>query len=158
MRSRFAFALISIFALGCPSTSTPDAAAPSGTDASPSDIDATTPPGIDAAMPPVVDAALPGTYACASATCAEGEICVSRRVAGFPTDGSGPAFDDAGTTAESCEPRPAACGAQGDCTRSSCDPACAEAVCMPTAPFFFPDLMVTDDGRRYECVNNQDAV
>lgn len=142
MHSRFAFALISIFALGCPSTATPDAATPSG---------------IDAATPRTIDAALPGTYACASATCAEGEICVSRRAAGFPTDG-GPAFDDAGATAESCELRPPACGSQGDCTRSSCDPACAEAVCMRTPPFFFPDLMVTDDGRRYECVNNQDAV
>ena len=133
MHLRTLFALISLFALGCPSTSTPDAG------------------------PLGIDAALPGTFSCAAATCAEGEICVSRRNAGFATD-TGPSPDDAGTMGSSCEPRPAACGSQGDCTRSSCDPACAEAVCMPVAPFHFPELMVTDEGRRYECVNNQDAV
>ena len=132
MNSRLLVGLISSLVLGCPETSSSDAS-----------VDAVTP----------VDAALPGTYACGAATCAEGEICIARNLAGFPTDGG----VGGGGPAPACEPRPTECGAQGDCGRASCDRACTDAVCMPSAPFYFSELTVSDDGRFYSCVNTQDA-
>jgi hypothetical protein len=103
-----------------------------------------------------VDAALPGTYACADMTCAEGQICVTRigPFGGQPTD-VGP-LPDAGTWGR-CEARPSACGSQGDCTRSSCEPQCVEAICVPTPGYSTSELVVTDGGRRYVCMTSADS-
>lgn len=106
--------------------------------------------------PTGIDAALPGTFTCGPSTCAAGEICVTRvgPRGGVVSDTNESV--DAGSTA-TCEPRPAACGSQGDCTLSSCDPACVDVVCMTVPAYLTAELMVSDGGRSYRCVRSSDA-
>jgi hypothetical protein len=107
--------------------------------------------GVDAALPP-------GAFPCGSGTCAEGLICVVRTSNAAALDAwSGDAGDGDAGSPGTCEARPAACGSQGECTLSSCDPACADAVCMAIPGYATVALRVTDGGRMYYCTRSADA-
>lgn len=113
------------------------------------------PPSVDAGPP--VDAALPsGPFACGDGTCSEGQIClwIDRVTQATYMDAN--VHFDAGSP-WMCVTRPPECGGQGDCSRSSCDPACTSAVCRLVAGYQTADLTVSGDGTRYYCPVSTDA-